>query len=231
MSIFAIGDLHLSFDSRINKPMDIYGGEWVNHTEKLKKHWQENIRCEDTVIIAGDVSWAMRIDEAMKDLKWIDKLPGKKIIIKGNHDLWWTGIGKLNGLFKSIFFLQNDIFETEGIAICGSRGWVCPGNDAFEEKDEKIYRREIMRLETSLKLAKKRGIEDIVGVLHYPPTNEKHQPSEFTKLFSKYNVEKVVYGHLHGEEVLKSRKKFKIDGVSYKLVSIDALGCNPLKIK
>ncbi len=155
MSIYAIADLHLSFSSE--KPMDIYGGEWINHTAKVKAAWEEMISEDDTVILPGDSSWALRLSGAMADLAWISGLPGKKVFIKGNHDLWWNSAGKLNGLFENMFFLQNTFHEAEGYAVCGSRGWVCPGDDEFTEQDEKIYRRELGRLRLSLEAAAAAG--------------------------------------------------------------------------
>lgn len=231
MSIFAIGDLHLSMDPTIDKPMDIYGGAWVNHVENLKNNWLKNITDDDTVIIAGDTSWAMKLDEAMADLQWISNLPGKKVFIKGNHDMWWTGIGRLNNLYDNMYFIQNHMYKVGNTAICGTRGWVCPGSEGFELSDEKIYKRELLRLEASLKEAKNEDIKNIIGVLHYPPTNDKKQMSGFTELFEKYGVKKVVYGHLHGNDAKKNKAAVNYNGVSYKLVSLDGLEGCPIKIK
>ncbi|QHI73363.1 metallophosphoesterase [Aminipila terrae] len=230
MRIFAIADLHLSFDERVEKPMDIYGGQWVNHTDKLKENWEETITMDDIVLIPGDISWALKKEEALADLDWIHNLPGKKIITKGNHDLWWTGIGKLNKLYEDITFLQNDFYAAGEIAICGSRGWVCPGSDEFGPHDNKIYERELLRLEFSLSAAEKSGFKKIMGMLHYPPTNDRMQNSGFTELFSKYGAEKVVYGHLHGKEGYKNGYKGVMNGVEYNLVSLDYLQCKPLQI-
>ncbi len=231
MSIYAIGDLHLSLDPAICKPMDIYGGPWINHVENLKNYWMEMINEEDTVIIAGDISWAMRLQEAMTDLLWIDKLPGKKVFIKGNHDMWWNSIGKLNKISGRMYFLQNTMYPVGDVAICGTRGWSCPGSEGFEAQDEKIYKRELLRLEASLKAAKDAGYNDIIGVLHYPPTNEKKQSSGFTELFEKYKVKKVLYGHLHDEDAKNNRDAINLNGVSYKLVSLDGLNGSPIKIR
>ncbi len=230
MKIFAIADLHLSFDKSVEKPMDIYGGQWVNHTERLKENWISAITSEDLVLIPGDISWALKRDEAIADLEWIHGLPGKKIFIKGNHDLWWTGVGKLNKLYADMFFLQNDFYSVGEIAICGSRGWVCPGSDEFTVHDNKIYEREALRLEFSLDAARKSGYERIIGMLHYPPTNDRMHNSKFTELFTKYGVEKVVYGHLHGKDGFKNGLKGVFNGVEYKLVSLDYLQCNPAEI-
>lgn len=228
MNIFAIGDLHLSFDERIEKPMDIFGARWVNHHERVKAHWEELVQPEDVVIIPGDVSWGLRQDEALADLAWIHELPGRKVITKGNHDLWWTTVSKLNKLFDDITFLQNKCaMVTETVAVCGSRGWICPGTEGFDEHDRKIYDRELMRLRFSLDEAKKMGAETIIAALHYPPTNDKMQGSGFTDLLSEYGVKACVYGHLHGKDAFKHGIKGVLNGVEYKLVSLDYLEGKP----
>ncbi|WP_027399394.1 metallophosphoesterase [Anaerovorax odorimutans] len=234
MSIYAIADLHLSFS--VEKPMDIYGGEWVGHTEKLKDKWEKIIMPDDIVIIPGDISWALKYDDALIDLKWISRLPGKKVFVKGNHDLWWNSINKLNKIDENLFFLQNSYYIAEGYAICGSRGWVCPGDDDFTQHDDKIYKRELGRLKLSLEEARRAGYGalsegeskgDIIGVLHFPPTNDKLQPSGFTELFEKYGVKKVIYGHLHGKDGFKNGLRAIFNGVEYMLVSLDYLKCTP----
>lgn len=230
MKIFAIADLHLSFDERVQKPMDIYGGHWLNHTDRLKENWEETITKEDIVLIPGDISWALKKEEALVDLEWIQELPGRKILTKGNHDLWWTGVGKLNKLYENMIFLQNDFYAAGDIAICGCRGWVCPGSDEFTLHDNKIYERELLRLEFSLSAAEKMGFKRIVGMMHYPPTNDRMQNSGFTELFSKYGVERVVYGHLHGKDGYKNGLKGVMNGVEYSLTSLDYLQCKPLQI-
>lgn len=198
MKIFAIADLHLSFHKNINKPMDVYGKEWENHTQRIKNNWQENVADEDLIIIAGDVSWGLKLEEALPDLEWIDSLPGTKIITKGNHDLWWAGINKLNSLFDSITFLQNKAYLFGDAVIYAARGWLCPGSEGFSEEDLKIYKREILRLKMSIEDGKrffhssKYNINKKIGILHYPPTNEKKEESEFTKIFTQERVDNVV---------------------------------------
>lgn len=231
MSIYAIGDLHLSFDSKVDKPMDLYGGAWIRHWENLEKNWKELISPEDTVIIAGDISWGLKLSEAMADLEWIDGLPGKKFIFKGNHDLWWTGLGKMNRLFESITFVQNVAVESEGCFFCGTRGWICPGNDDFTKQDEKIYKRELLRLQMAIDDAKKRGAERIFGVLHFPPSAGNDRGSGFTELFEAAGAEKVVYGHLHGSESFKSGLQGTYREIDYHLISLDYLQCRPMLIK
>lgn len=228
MNIFAIGDLHLSFDERIQKPMDIFGPSWVNHHEKVRKNWEEKVGEEDLVIIPGDVSWGLRADEAMADLRWIHRLPGRKVITKGNHDLWWTSVTRLNRLYDDMTFLQNHCYMTaEGIAVCGTRGWICPGTEGFDEHDEKIYNRELLRLEFSLKEAEKAGAKMTLAALHYPPTNDKLQGSGFTRMLEDFNVQMCVYGHLHGKDAFKNGIKGVFNGIEYRLVSLDYVEGEP----
>ena len=230
MRIFIIGDLHLSNDPSIEKPMDVFGAAWKDHDKRIMEDWDAVVAPEDTVIIAGDISWGLRLEEAMADLAWIAARPGKKVLIKGNHDLWWAGITKLNQLYPDLYFLQNSCYEAGGITICGTRGWICPGADGFTEQDRKIYLRESLRLRASLEAARSRGAENIIGVLHYPPTNDKMLPSEFTRLFEEFGVKHVYYGHLHGQEAFKKGLKGNLNGVCYDLVSLDYLSCRLKRI-
>ncbi|MFQ9894348.1 MAG: metallophosphoesterase [Emergencia sp.] len=228
MKIFAIGDLHLSFDKRIEKPMDIFGPRWVNHHERVKAQWEQLVDPNDLVLIPGDVSWGLRQDEALADLEWIHRLPGKKVITKGNHDLWWTSVTRLNNLYEDMTFLQNHCFDAgDGIAICGTRGWICPGTEGFDSHDQKIFDRERIRLEFSLKEAKEAGAKTIIAALHYPPTNDKMQGSGFTELLERYGVKLCVYGHLHGKDAFKNGLKGVFNGVEYRLVSLDYLEGKP----
>lgn len=233
MRLYAIGDLHLSFGEGVEKPMDIFGPLWAGHAEKLRTNWEAIIQPEDTVIICGDISWGLKLEEAKADLDWVHELPGKKIFFKGNHDLWWQSIGKLNKLYDdgSMNFLQcNCYMLDEKTAVCGARGWVCPGSDGFSEHDRKIYQREVARLKMSLDDAKKQGAEKIIGVLHFPPTNDKHQASGFTQLMSEYGVKTCVYGHLHGRDAFKNGIKSVYNGVQYRLVSLDYLDARPEEV-
>jgi len=231
MSIYVISDLHLSLSEKVHKPMDVFGYAWVNHTERLKTNWEATVSKNDTVIIAGDISWALKLDEAVADLNWISGLPGKKVIVKGNHDLWWASIKKLNDLYgDELCFIQNDFYEAEGYAVCGSRGWVCPDDEYYSQHDEKIYNRELMRLRASLESAKKAGFSKIIGALHFPPMNDKFNKSGFTELFNEFGVEQVFYGHLHSEDGFRRGFQGNMDGVEYKLVTLDYLKCNLLKV-
>ena len=236
MSLYAIGDLHLSFGENVNKPMDVFGPVWKGYEEKLKKNWEASVKPGDTVIIPGDISWGLHLEDALADLAWVDALPGTKVLIRGNHDLWWSSMAKMRKLFPSIRFIQNDAYVGEGFVIMGSRGWTCPGAGGFSEaEDRKIYTREVMRLEMSasaaLRLteeAKEKGEEPVlIGAMHFPPTNEKKQPSEFTEIFGKAGCKTVVYGHLHGEFSMFSGPFGIIDGAEYFLCSLDKLECQP----
>lgn len=233
MRLYAIGDLHLSFGEGVEKPMDIFGPLWAGHAEKLRTNWEAIIQPEDTVIICGDISWGLKLEEAKADLDWVHELPGKKIFFKGNHDLWWQSIGKLNKLYDdgTMNFMQcNCYMLDEKTAVCGARGWVCPGSDGFSEHDRKIYQREVARLKMSLDDAKKQRAEKIIGVLHFPPTNDKHQASGFTQLMSEYGVKTCVYGHLHGRDAFKNGIKSVYNGVQYRLVSLDYLDARPEEV-
>ena len=227
MALYAISDLHLAFG--VDKPMDIFGDKWVKHEEKIKENWISLIRDEDIVLIAGDISWAINEKESSGDLSWIESLPGKKIISKGNHDYWWGSITKLNTMFENTKFIQNNFYNYKDYAICGTRGWICPGADKFSEKDEKIYARELIRLRLSLNEAKKAGYNKFIVMIHYPPTNDKFEESGFLEIFKDFEVEKVIYGHLHGPGLSKVFKGVH-DDIEYIMTSADYLDFKPIKI-
>lgn len=219
VALYAIADTHLSFTAE--KPMDIFGGEWTDYVEKIKDQWLKTIQPSDVVVLAGDLSWAMRLEEADEDLEFLDQLPGEKILLKGNHDYWWSSLKKMQKRWPNFKFLHNNYQTYSGIAICGTRGWLCPGSGAYTAQDEAIYRRELLRLENSLRQARDAGYKKMIGVLHYAPTNEKFEPSGFTSLFEAYGVETVVYGHLHTEYGFKAGLTGNFQGVEYHLVSAD----------
>lgn len=231
MRLFIVGDLHLSNDPRIEKPMDVFGDVWRGHEQKIRQDWDDRVSGDDTVIIAGDISWAMRLDEAMADLAWIHERPGRKVLIKGNHDLWWNGITKLNSLYEDLFFLQNTCFPAGDFVVCGTRGWVCPGSEGFTEQDQTIYLRESLRLRASLDAAAAYDGREIIGVMHYPPTNDKFQPSAFTQQFEQADAKHVYYGHLHGEDAYKKGLRGNLNGVRYELISLDYLDCRLKEIE
>ena len=228
MNIYAIGDLHLS--GGVDKPMDIFGDNWQDHGKQIEDNWRRLVGEEDIVLVAGDISWAMTLDEARIDLDFIHSLPGQKILIKGNHDYWWHSISQLNDLYDDMYFLQNTSYKIGDYVICGSRGWNCPGDGEIDEHNLKIYKREAKRLELSLDHAVSQGCRNIIVMMHYPPTNDKKEPSEFTSLFEKYPVTNVVYGHLHGEEFFNNSLRGRHDNIEYTLVSADALGFKPYKV-
>ncbi|MBU5675253.1 metallophosphoesterase [Alkaliphilus sp. MSJ-5] len=229
MAIYAIGDLHLSGHS--DKPMDIFGAQWNDHANKIRDSWLKKVNNDDAVLIPGDISWAMTLEEAMIDLEWIADLPGKKYLIRGNHDYWWGSITKLNSLFDSMSFIQNNFFTYREYAICGTRGWNCPNHYKFTNHDEKIYLREVSRLEMSLNTAKRSGYDNIIVMLHYPPTNDKLEPSLFTEVLEKYNVRHVIYGHLHGETSYGAGLKGIYNGINYYLTSCDYARFEMIEIK
>jgi uncharacterized protein len=226
MGLYAISDLHLALSGE--KPMDIFGEKWIKHDEKIKDNWLLKVKEEDTVLIAGDISWSIKMEEGLKELMWIHNLPGKKILIKGNHDYWWQGISKLNELYNDMNFIQNNFFTYEEYAICGTRGWVSPGEN-YTSHDRKIYDREIIRLKLSLDAAVNEGYKKLIVMVHYPPTNERFSETEFIKVFKEYNVEKVIYGHLHGPS-FSNILQGNVDGVEYILTSADYIDFNPIKI-
>lgn len=237
MSVFAIADLHLSLAPDVDKPMDIYGYRWHDHVHRLEENWKQMVSDDDTVIIAGDISWALKLEDAKYDLDWVDSLPGHKVMYKGNHDLWWNGITKLNKMYDSITFVQNDCFAAEDFVVCGTRGWLTPDNDDFKEADEKVYNRELLRMKSSLDAGKKH-IESISGekpemivVMHFPPVSKAASFSGFQQLFEDYGIKHVIYGHIHGEDGFKNAIKGNYHGVKYDLVSCDHLNCKPILIE
>lgn len=230
MSIFAIGDLHLSGEPA-TKPMEIFGEHWLGHKEKIKASWLEQVAAEDTVLICGDISWAMSLKEALVDLAWIAQLPGRKLLIRGNHDYWWSSLKKMKQELGDKFeFVQNDVILVEHTAVCGTRGWLLPSAESFSEEDNKIYSREGIRLELSLQAAAKLAAEDTVVMLHYPPLFAVEEKTVFTDLMERYGVNYCVYGHIHGENRVSTYEGERF-GVNYKLVSCDTQQFRLYKIK
>lgn len=224
MKIFAISDLHLSINS--SKPMDIFGPVWEGYLDTIEKDWKEKVSEEDVVLISGDISWAMRLKEAKADLDYVCAFSGNKFIIKGNHDYWWGSIGEVRrSLTNNTFAIQNDAVKIGDYIICGSRGWIIPENNIREPQDEKIYQRELIRMELSLRTMNtlRCNNEKVVVMTHYPPFNSKMEDSEMTELFKKYNVDAVVYGHLHSYDK-KHRNYVEKDGIKYYLSSCDLVG-------
>lgn len=234
MSIYVIGDLHLSFNE--NKPMDIFGDNWSGHEEKIKKDWIEKITDNDLVILPGDFSWSMKLEDTQKDFDFINSLPGQKLLLKGNHDYWWNTVTKMRKFlkeneFNNIDFIYNQGYVFENYIIAGTRGWSL----LEEEKDEKIINRELARLEESIKdgLEKAGKAKEIIVFMHYPPVSNlmisNHEKSEFIELMKKYNVKKCFYGHLHGSSI-KDAFEGKFEGIDFKLISADGLDFKLYKI-
>ena len=224
MAIYAIADLHLSHAEE--KSMDIFGAHWAGHWQKIQAAWRARITEEDLVLIPGDISWAMHMPEAQPDLDAIGAMPGQKLILRGNHDYWWSSLAQVRAaLKKGMFALQNDCFAYRGAAVCGTRGWV-RGNTAQGERDAKLYQREVGRLRLSLQSARDKGLPVSVVMFHYPPFDEKQTPNEMTAMLKEFGVKRVVYGHLHGKS-LKSAFEGTLDSIRYELVSCDHLQFAP----
>ena len=234
MSIYVIGDLHLSFSQ--NKPMDIFGKNWENHSEKIKQNWIKKVTENDTVILPGDFSWATYLENTYNDFEYLNSLPGKKIMLKGNHDYWWSTLAKMNKYlkennFENIEFLCNNSFCIEDKIIVGTRGWT--NTNLKSEENKKILKRENARLKLSIEDGIKKFGEnkDIIAFLHYPPFYKENvvEEMDFIKTLKKYNVKKCYYGHLHGESHREAIEGL-VDGIEYKLVSSDYMNFELLKI-
>lgn len=227
MALYALGDLHLS--SAVDKPMDVFGPDWDHHTERMETAWRQTVSESDTVLLPGDISWAMALEDAQPDLDWIGRLPGTKVMIRGNHDYWWSGITKIrNRLSSGHFAVQNDALELGGIAICGSRGWVLPTHPKFSNQDQPIFARECIRFRMALEKAKQLG-KPIVAMIHYPPCAGTGERTAFTEMMAEYGVSLCVYGHLHGA-AHRFAYEGSLDGVQYRLVSADYLKFHPLQL-
>ncbi len=213
--------MHLSINS--NKPMNIFGPVWENYLEEIEQSWNDQVGDNDVVLIAGDISWAMKFEDAIPDLEYISRLKGYKVIIRGNHDYWWKSISSLRSeLPHKMFALQNDAMKIDNIIICGTRGWVVPETTHKTADDEKIYNREIIRLELSLKNAVrlKEDGDIIVCMMHYPPFNSRLDDSDYTRLMDKYGVNYCVYGHLHSYDKKQQLVTIK-NNTKYFLTSCD----------
>ena len=229
MALFAIGDLHLSLGTE--KPMDVFSG-WENYVELLKTNWLSTVTDEDTVVIPGDFSWAMKLSETQKDFAFLASLPGKKILLRGNHDYWWTSVTKNRNFLaeqgiSGIDFIQNDYIPYENTALCGTRGWFFDSAEAFSEK---VAAREAIRLELSLQAAEKDGYAEKIVFLHFPPLNKVHHCDDLIALMEKYGVKECCYGHLHGYAIGGAYLGPR-DGIDYQLVSADFLKFMPKKIR
>ncbi len=229
MSLYAIGDLHLALSIK-DKPMDIFSG-WKNYMQLLEENWRRDISDSDTIVLAGDISWAMNIKDAYEDFRWIHEMPGKKIILKGNHDYWWSSRKKIEESFSewgfdSLNILHNNYFVYNNYGICGTRGWV---NMPDEPADAKILAREAGRLSASVEPAVSAGLEPLV-FLHYPPVYKNNINADILDVLLRYDVRKCWYGHLHGPAIRFAVNEQR-DGIDFRLVSGDFLQFCPLKIE
>lgn len=229
MSIYAISDLHLSFNT--NKPMDIFG--WNDYEEKISQDWRTNVKEEDLVLLPGDFSWEMKLENTYKDFQFINNLPGKKLLLKGNHDLWWTTLKKMREFlkekeFNNIDFIYNNSYEFENHIIAGTRGWNLVSENI---DDKKIKDRELLRLENSILDGIQKYGEDkpIIVCMHYPPLLKDLKNNEFTRILEKYNVKYCLYGHLHGKSHINVFDGI-YNNVNYKMVSCDYTGFKLIKI-
>lgn len=250
MRVWALADLHLSFATP--KPMDVFGERWRDHAARIAEAWRERVAAEDVVCLPGDLSWALRLPEVAGELRWLGELPGRKVLVKGNHDYWWDAIGKVRRVLPAgTFVLQNDSLRLGDAAFAGARGWVDPSLDFRSlgppsegagdepdrleglrgaEEDRKIYRRELERLEVSLRaLAAEARLR--VALLHFPPTSPGLEPTPVTALLERYRVDVAVFGHLHGEGAGGFRNPYgERNGVCYYLVSADFAGFAPVEV-
>jgi predicted phosphohydrolase len=224
MRVFAIADPHLSRAQP--KPMTIFGPEWEGHPEAFFGGWREVVRDDDLVLVPGDLSWALRLEDALVDLGDIAELPGRKVILRGNHDYWWPSVSKLRAVLPAgMRAVQNDALVEDGVIVAGSRGWICPGTHGYSEQDEKIYRRELERLRLSLASARKLTGEAFVVMMHFPPVNSRLEPSGFTELLLEAAPDALVFGHVHGEPA--DRVVPDLPGIDVHFVAADALGFRP----
>jgi len=230
--LWTISDLHLS--SVNPKPMDIFGDRWKNHPQRIAAAWRARVREDDTVLVAGDISWAMKLDEALPDLRWIAELPGRKVLSKGNHDYWWERAGPLRPkLPPTIAVVEADALDVGEAVVCGTRGWITPEMPGFKESEDlRVYNRELGRLDRALAAAHKlaAGAKPIVVMIHYPPFVD-HKPTEFANRIGRSGAAACVYGHLHRPNDWSMATQGVVDGVYYQLTSCDYLGFGPVAVR
>ena len=234
MAIFTIGDLHLSFND--DKPMSVFGENWEGYEDKIKKDWIEKVKENDLVVIPGDFSWSMYLENTYLDFSYINKLPGKKLLLKGNHDYWWSTLKKMRDYleekeFQNIDFIYNNAYEYENKIIVGTRGW----SQSEEKEDKKILDREKIRLELSIKdgIEKYGDEKEVIAFMHYPPIIKhnitENEPTDFIRLMQKYNIKRCYYGHLHSTSI-KEAVEVEYFGINFKLVSADGIEFKLVKI-
>jgi len=227
LAVFAISDLHLPARQ---KPMDIFGPHWENHFDRIAEDWREQVTDADIVLLPGDLTWAMHLEEALEDLGRVGELPGRKLILRGNHDYWWSAIGRVRrSLPEGMYAIQNDVLMLDGMLFAGSRGWTIPNGDNADPDDVRIYNRERMRLEMSLRSARSKDADaPLIAMMHYPPLMENAKG--FSDILEAYGVCDCVYGHLHGAGLCGAVKGER-DGVRYHQVSCDGLGFRLYRVK
>lgn len=230
MAIYTIADLHLSFNT--NKPMNVFGINWENYEEKIKQNWIENVKEEDLVVLPGDFSWSMYLDETIKDFEFINALPGTKLLLKGNHDYWWSTVTSMRKFLKdnnieNIDFLYNNSYEFDNKIIIGTRGWAL----SEDQEDKRLNKRECNRLELSIQDGIKKYGEDkeIIAFMHYPPISKVYMNTEYIEILKKYNIKRCYYGHLHAGAIQEALEG-NIDGIDFKLVSSDGVNFKLIKI-
>lgn len=230
MKLFAIGDLHMPGGD--DKPMDVFGGHWADHVTQIFDHWRERVTEQDVVLIPGDVSWAMQLADAQPDLAAVGSLPGRKLLCKGNHDYWWSSLAKVRkALPESMEAVQHTAVDLGPCVVTGTRGWSFPlPGESLSGEDERIFQRELIRLELGLQAAVRQAEgRPVVVMTHYPPLYEAQRDTPFTELLSRYGVHTAVYGHLHGQAIHAGFSGTH-DGVRYVLASSDSLGFAPVEI-
>jgi predicted phosphohydrolase len=230
--LWTISDLHLS--TVHPKPMDIFGDRWRDHPQRIAAMWRLRVQPDDVVLIAGDISWAMKLEDALPDLRWIDALPGRKILSKGNHDYWWERAGPLRPhLPPSVAVVEASAIDLGDVVVCGTRGWVTPEMQGFEEStDRRVYNRELGRLDRALAEARKLsgGAKPIVVMFHYPPFVDR-RPTEFAQRIAAGGAQVCIYGHLHRPQDWQHATQGLVEGVNYQLTACDYLGFGPVAVR
>ena len=230
MALYAMGDLHFSGEPP-TKPMEVFGDQWLHHRQKVLSNWQETLTEDDTMLLCGDTSWSMELEDAVRrDLGALAALPGQIVILKGNHDYWWTSLSKMQRPYRRKSIFHNTFYQKGDVAVCGTY-WNLPSMPQFGEHDELIYNREIQRLERSLAGARAAGAVHLIAALHYPPLYNPEEVSGFTELCRKYQVEQCIYGHVHGDAAhFLNLFQGVRDGTQYRLVAADYIDFRPVKI-
>ena len=232
MSLYVIGDLHLCF-SDPSKTMSVFAG-WDDYQQRIERSWLDTVKPEDTIVLAGDISWGMSLQQAEPDFRFINDLPGRKIILKGNHDYWWATLNKMEGFFAengfdTLHILHNNHYEYEGFGICGTRGWVNGTDGGKDVQDEKVLKREVQRLETSIKSALDAGLEPIV-FMHYPPIFASNFNYDILEVLYRYKIKSCYYGHIHGRSAHALCVTNTYDDIDFHLIAGDYVQFVPEKV-